>query len=147
MDATYGKSDGVKNAETFHAFGQYNRLFSERFFGYLRADYLHDGIADIHYQVTVGPGLGYYLIKETNTTLAVEAVPAWFFATVAVCTRPMPPCAWPNALSTSSTPAPGSGNPWKYCPKWTGFRITTANLEIGAEAAIRQKPGFAGGAG
>jgi putative salt-induced outer membrane protein YdiY len=48
-------------------------LFSEQFYGYLRADGLHDSIADMDYRLTVGPGLGYYLLKETNTTLAVEA--------------------------------------------------------------------------
>ena len=37
VDGTYGKSDNVKNAETFHAFGQINHLFSERLFGYARA--------------------------------------------------------------------------------------------------------------
>jgi putative salt-induced outer membrane protein YdiY len=33
---------------------------------------LRDIIADIDYRLTIGPGAGYYLIKQTNTTLAVE---------------------------------------------------------------------------
>lgn len=71
-DAAYGESDGTENVETLHGFGQWNRLFTDRFYGYLRAEGLHDGIADIDYRATLGPGAGYYLLKETNTTLAVE---------------------------------------------------------------------------
>ena len=71
-DAAYGENDGTENVETLHGFGQWNHLFTDRFYGYARAEGLHDGIADIDYRATVGPGVGYYLLKETNTTLAVE---------------------------------------------------------------------------
>jgi putative salt-induced outer membrane protein len=71
-DAAYGESDGTENVETLHGFGQWNHLFTDRFYGYARAEGLHDGIADVDYRATVGPGAGYYLLKETNTTLAVE---------------------------------------------------------------------------
>lgn len=73
LDGTYGKTSGVKSAEALHGFAQWNHMVTERFYGYLRADGLHDGIANIHYRVTVGPGVGYYLIKDKETTLAVEA--------------------------------------------------------------------------
>ena len=72
LDGTYGKTDGVKSTETLHGDAQWNHLFSERFYGYLRADGLHDAIAGIRYRFTVGPGVGYYLIKDPQTTLAVE---------------------------------------------------------------------------
>ena len=62
----------MKNVDTEHAFGQYNDLFTERFYGYARAEGLHDGIADLQYRVTIGPGVGYYFLKETNTTFAGE---------------------------------------------------------------------------
>jgi len=78
-DGAYGETDSVKNAATLHGFGQYNRLFSDRFFGYLRADALHDGIADVDYRVVLSPGLGYYLIKEKSTSLAVEVGPGYVF--------------------------------------------------------------------
>ena len=74
-DGSYGENDNVKNNETLHGVGQYNHLFSERFYGYLNAEGLHDGIADLNYRFTISPGAGYYLLKETNTTLAVEAGP------------------------------------------------------------------------
>lgn len=75
-DAAYGENNSVKNAEILHGFGQYNHLFSQRWFGYLRTDGLHDGIADVVYRVTLSPGAGYYFIKSKMTTLAGEVGPS-----------------------------------------------------------------------
>ncbi len=71
-DGAYGENEGSENAEILHGFGQWNHLFTDRFYGYVRAEGLHDGIADVRYRVLTGPGVGYYLLKETSTTLAVE---------------------------------------------------------------------------
>jgi putative salt-induced outer membrane protein len=79
LDGAYGENDSVKNVESLHGFGQYNRLFTERIFGYLRIEGLHDGIADIDYRLSVGPGAGYYFIKNTNTTLRAEAGPGYIY--------------------------------------------------------------------
>lgn len=79
VDGAYGENNSVKNNETLHGFGQYNRLFNERFFGYLRADALHDGIADVNYRVALSPGAGYYLLKDQDTSLAVEVGPGVVF--------------------------------------------------------------------
>ena len=72
-------SQYVKNTDTAHLFGQYNHLFSEKFYGYLRVNALHDGISDLQYRVTIGPGVGYYLLKQTNTTLAIESGTAFVY--------------------------------------------------------------------
>jgi putative salt-induced outer membrane protein YdiY len=72
---SYGEQSDVKNNESVKAFGQWNHLFSERFYGYLRAEGLHDAIADVEYRITLSPGVGYYIIKETNMTLSAEAGP------------------------------------------------------------------------
>src|SRR5581483_830426 len=72
LDGTYGKTSGVKSTETLHGDAQWNHLFSERFYGYLRAEGLHDAIAGVRYRFTVGPGVGYYLIKDKESTLAAE---------------------------------------------------------------------------
>src|SRR3954468_13336966 len=61
LDGTYGKSSGIKTTESLHGFAQWNHLFSEPFYACLRGEGLHDGVADIKYRITVGPGLGYYL--------------------------------------------------------------------------------------
>lgn len=78
-DATYGEDRDVKNAESVHGFAQYNRLFTERLFGYLRLDALHDAVADVEYRVTLSPGVGYYFIKNDRTTLSGEVGPGVVF--------------------------------------------------------------------
>jgi len=74
-DGVYGEANGVKNAASIHGSSQYNRLFTDRFFGYIRLDGLHDGIADIDYRLSAIPGAGYYFIKATNTTFRGEIGP------------------------------------------------------------------------
>ena len=80
-DATYGSTtlNGVNQttADQIHGFAQYNRLFTDRFYGYFRAEGLHDQVASIDMRLTVGPGVGYYVMKETNTTLRAEAGAAY----------------------------------------------------------------------
>lgn len=72
----YGEDDGTVNNEFLQSFGQYNRLFTERFYGGLRLDAAYDGIANLDYRVTLSPLAGYYLIKNAKTTLAVEVGPS-----------------------------------------------------------------------
>jgi putative salt-induced outer membrane protein YdiY len=78
-DITYGESEDIKNNESARAFGQYNYLFTDRWYAYLRGEALHDDIADVEYRFTIGPGVGYYIIKRAQTTLAVEAGPAFVY--------------------------------------------------------------------
>src|ERR1041385_8696612 len=39
---SYGEQNDIKNNEAAKAYGQWNHLFSKRFYGYLRAEGLHD---------------------------------------------------------------------------------------------------------
>jgi putative salt-induced outer membrane protein YdiY len=71
-DGGYGTSGSEKNVDTIHGVGQYNHLSSKKFYGYTRVEGLHDGVADLQYRITIGPGVGYYFLKETNTTFAGE---------------------------------------------------------------------------
>jgi putative salt-induced outer membrane protein len=74
----YGESDGDVNNQTASAFTQYNRLFTERWYGYGRVDGLYDGIAGVDYRFTFGTGVGYYFIRQaTNISLSVEAGPGY----------------------------------------------------------------------
>ena len=72
LNAAYGDQGSKVTANNYKESGQWNRLFTPRFFSYLRTDGLRDIIAEVDYRLTLGPGAGYYLLKSTNTTLAVE---------------------------------------------------------------------------
>ena len=74
-----GQAQSTRTAEMLHGYTQYNWLFTERLYGYGRVEGLHDGVADIKYRVSLGPGAGYYFIKTTNTDLSAEAGPGYVF--------------------------------------------------------------------
>lgn len=75
--ATYGETDDTTTAANATGFLQYNRLWSDRAFGFLRVDALHDDVADIAYRLTFSGGAGYYLIKNDKITLSLEAGPGY----------------------------------------------------------------------
>jgi putative salt-induced outer membrane protein YdiY len=76
-NAGYGTQDGSETTETADASSQYNHTLTPRFFAGLKLDLFHDGIADIHYRVTVAPLIGYYALKTTNTLLGLEFGPGY----------------------------------------------------------------------
>jgi len=70
--AAYGEQNSQETVNNYKAYGQWNHLFTERFYGYLRADGLHDSVASLDYRFNIGAGLGYYFIKSKQTSLSVE---------------------------------------------------------------------------
>jgi len=84
LSAGYGKANinGTTSTttETLDGVGQFNHLFNERLYGGLKVDLYHDGVAAIRYRLSVSPMLGYYFIKEANTSLAGEVGPGYVYA-------------------------------------------------------------------
>lgn len=72
----YGEQNKVSNQEQLSAYMQYNHLFTERFYGGLRVDGLYDKFAGVDYRMKISPMVGYYLVKNERTLLAVEAGPS-----------------------------------------------------------------------
>ena len=66
----------TKNTEFLQGYGQYNHLFTDRFYGAIRLDGQYDSIAGIEYRFKVSPMAGYYFIKNERMTLAGEAGPS-----------------------------------------------------------------------
>lgn len=78
-NGTYGENEGARNAQIISGFGQMNHLYSERLFAYARLMAIHDAIADVDYRFSLGPGGGYYFIKNEKTTLSTEGGPTYVF--------------------------------------------------------------------
>ena len=72
LSTTYGEQDSKDTANNYKANGQWNHLFTPRSYTYGRVDGLRDTISEVDYRANIGPGLGYYLWKDTNTTFATE---------------------------------------------------------------------------
>ncbi len=82
VDAGYGDNDGEQNVGYVKGFGQYNYLFTDRWFAFGRVEALNDAIADINYRIPVTAGVGYYFIKNDRTTLSAEVGPGYVFEKV-----------------------------------------------------------------
>ncbi len=73
----YGEESDRTTSSSVSGFGQYNRLLTERLYGYARVDALHDDMASLAYRVTFSPGVGYYVIKTDKLTLSGEVGPGF----------------------------------------------------------------------
>lgn len=82
LEGNYGEnettqSNGVKitqaNVNNARATAEYKWLFRGNAFLYVKGEISHDEIADIDVRVLVGPGLGYYVLRNDTQNLNVEA--------------------------------------------------------------------------
>jgi putative salt-induced outer membrane protein YdiY len=140
-DATYGENQGTKDAETLHGFGQYNHLLgtAARLYYGIRADALHDGIADIHYRLTLAPLAGYYLIKQTNTTLAAEVGPAFVFQNLGGHRKGYATLRLGERFEHKFSAAARLWQSFEILPQVDRFNNYLINAELGIEAALTKK--------
>jgi len=73
----YGETDSETTTDNGEATAQYNYLFTERTYGYLKGAASYDDQADLDYRILLGPGVGYYFLKSDATALAGETGVAW----------------------------------------------------------------------
>lgn len=71
-NAQIGRDKGAQTANNYGLFGQYNYNFTDKYYWYVKGAYDSDKIADLDRRVTVGPGLGRYLVESEKTTLDFE---------------------------------------------------------------------------
>ena len=154
IDGTYGTTKETRvtsggkqtfnqtTAQSLHGFIQYNRLFTERWYGYGRVEGLHDGVADIKYRITLSPGVGYYFLKNTNTDLSAEAGPGYViqklgddrssYATLRLAER------FHHALSDRAR----MWQTLEWLPQVDKFNNYIVNFEIGLEADLSSSKKF-----
>jgi putative salt-induced outer membrane protein YdiY len=135
-DFAYGKANSVKNLETYHAFGQWNHLFSDRVFSYVRGDVLRDTIADLRYRVTLSPGAGYYFIKQENTTFAGEVGPGVVFRDLGGKRETFATLRLAERFEHKFSPGTRVWESAEFLPQVDRFKNYIVNAELGAEAAF-----------
>lgn len=138
-DTTYGESEDVKNAETLHGFGQYNRLFTERAYGFVRLDGLHDAIADIEFRFTLSPGIGYYFIKEPKTTLSGEIGPGFVYEKQGRETRGYITLRLAERFEHKLNDRARIWQSLEILPQIDDYENFIANFELGIESALTEK--------
>jgi putative salt-induced outer membrane protein YdiY len=138
-DATYGENDGDKNTETLHGFGQYNRLFGERTFGYGRLDALHDAIADVEYRLTFSPGAGYYFVKNPNTFFRGEFGPSFVYEKQGRDTSGYFTLRLAERFEHKFNPKTKMWQSAELLPQVDNFDNFLLNAEIGVETALTER--------
>lgn len=73
IDYAYGETGSATTVNNLHGIAAYNRTLAGSFYAGLLAEGWHDEIASLDYRVSAMPTLGYYLIKNESTLLALEA--------------------------------------------------------------------------
>jgi putative salt-induced outer membrane protein len=76
---SYGENNSVRNVDNYQATVQYNHIFKDPFYGGLRAQGVHDEIANLDYRFSISPLGGVYLIKNDKTRLSTEVGPSVVF--------------------------------------------------------------------
>ena len=135
-EAAYGKANSVKNIEAYHVFGQWNHLFNERLYSYVRGDFLRDTVADLRYRVTLSAGAGYYLIKQTNTTLSAEVGPGVVFRDLGGSHESYATLRLAENFEHKFSPGTRVWEMAEILPQVDRLQNYILNLEVGAEAAL-----------
>jgi putative salt-induced outer membrane protein YdiY len=141
-EATTGSGTNAvtaKNTAFVRGAAQYNRLFSEKLYGYGRVEGLYDEIAEIDYRVPLSVGVGYYFIKDERTLLSAEIGPGYIFekvagdasdyATLRIAQR------WEYKLSKTARLIEGV----EFLPEVTDWNNYIINGMVGLEADITKK--------
>jgi putative salt-induced outer membrane protein YdiY len=121
------------------AFGQYNHLFTDEFYGGVRLAVVHDRIADVDYRVTLSPLVGYYVIKNPKTQLAFEAGPSFVLEKQGDDTDEYIALRFAERFEHKFSDKAKMWQTLEYMPqidRWGNYII---NFEIGAEASLTEK--------
>jgi putative salt-induced outer membrane protein YdiY len=69
----YGETNSTISNDVLRLAAQYNYLITDQFYAGIAANFLTDNVAAVDYRINAHPTLGYYLIKNEQTKLAIEA--------------------------------------------------------------------------
>ena len=135
----YGENDGTKNSDYLNGYGQYDRSFSDRFYGYARVDAMHDAIADVEYRVTLSPGAGYYFVKSARFDLRGEVGPGVVFEKLGNDTHSYYTLRLGERLNWKINDRSRLWQSVEYLPQVDDFSNYLVNAEAGVETDITKK--------
>lgn len=153
VNAGYGESTAVKRADNapdvttksddyMKGFSQWNHLITERFYGGLRLDAIHDDIADVNYRFTLSPLVGYYFIKDATTYLAAEVGPSLVYEQVGGEEKTYAGLRLAERFEHKFQSGARVWQTAEIIPQVDDVENFIVNFEIGAEAPITKKMGI-----
>jgi putative salt-induced outer membrane protein YdiY len=135
----WGKSNETQSANNVHGFIEYNRFFTERFYGSARIDGSHDDLAEVRYRVIVGPAAGYYFIKGEKWKLNGEVGPSFISERLGSDNNNYVTLRLSGHTEYSFNKNAKVWGNIDYLPKVDDFGSYLLNSEIGAEAAFNAR--------
>jgi putative salt-induced outer membrane protein len=133
-----GNSPSSETADAEHAYIQYNRDVSDRFFLYARATGMHDGIADVQYRLTLAPGAGYYFIKNKKLDLSLEGGPGYIAQKLGHQYSSYVTLRLAQKLHWQISDRAKMWESLEYMPQVDEFGNYLVNFELGVEAALNK---------
>ncbi len=135
-EMTYAEINSDVTNEAWKAYANYKRVISDRLYGVGNLTYLHDKIADVQWRYTASPGLGYYLMKDANATLGVDAGPAYVWEKVAGVKDDYLALRFAERYDRTLSDTSKCWQSLEYMPRADDFNDYILNAEIGVEAVL-----------
>ena len=125
-----------KTIENAKAHANAKKTLSPMTFAYLDGSLLYDGVALIDYRATLGPGLGFYLVKNDKRSLSLEAGPSYVWEKVDGETDDYLALRFAERYSCQATKTAKLVQSLEYVPEAEDFDNYLLTGEIGVEASI-----------
>lgn len=135
----YGENDHIRNVQTLRGWGQYDDSITERTYWYGRVEGYHDGIADIQYRFTIGPGIGYYFIKKEKTMLRGEFGPSWIYQRLGDENNDYFSLRFAERFEHQFNERVKLYQTLEWLPELTDWENYLMNFEVGVESALSEK--------
>ncbi len=139
VDYNYGETGTQETVDNLQAFIRHSRDISGNTYGYGGVSYLRDDIALVDYRVTVGVGLGQYLIRDATTGLVVEFGVDEIFDDVGGITDEAFALRFAENLEHELSDTARIWQSVEFLPEASDFDNYLLNLEIGAEADMNDR--------
>lgn len=140
LEANYGEStiDGVdeKTVDNVKLFGNAKKTLTEKTFASINATVFKDEIARVDYRVTLGPGLGAYVIKSDATSLSLDLGVFYVWEEVDGLEDDFTALRIAQAFEHQLSDTAKVWQSLEYLPKADDFDDYLLNAEIGVEAAL-----------
>ena len=134
---SYGQTDDEKSVDNARAVGDYNYLFTDRFYLNVKAEYSYDAIADVDYRVLVGPpSLGYFFVKNEKTGLNGELGAAYIWEKVAGVSSDAPTLRLKQRLDHAFNDAVSIFQLVEYTPELEAGNRDRRRAEVGLDSAL-----------
>jgi putative salt-induced outer membrane protein YdiY len=140
-EGNYGEGRGDngqmdKTIENAKVFGNVKKTLTPMTYAYVDASYFYDDIALIDYRITVGPGLGLFLVKNDATQVSVEAGPSYVFERVDGETDEHPALRVAERAEHKFSATARIWESVEFLPNTERFSDYLVNSELGVEAAL-----------